>query len=386
MEAVKKTSQVVIIGGGVAGLSLALFLERAGIGSVVLERYKRADIEAHHRAGYLDGDAVAILDRWGVVDKLPEEPPPNGFEIRINGKAKPFDQPEDGGTQGRFCTQQQLVTNFLAELIEEMGCDVRFEVADVTIENRENCPSVTFRDAAGLHRIDCNYVAGCDGGHSVSRSFIPQGVLTEYSYEFGYAWLAALVEAPLNGPSVMAVSDHGLAAQITRGRDRNRVYLQCPLSDGVEDWPDERIWSELRLRFGNESLDSSGAIRGKDIVPLRSVMYTPMQHRNLFLAGDAAHLVPPTAAKGMSLALHDVDALAKAMLRALKDGDDAGLRSYSETVIPHIWKEQEMSASATDTFHDAGDPTLHGTFRQMIARKRLEDMFASPPAASQESE
>jgi p-hydroxybenzoate 3-monooxygenase len=267
----------------------------------------------------------------------------------------------------------------LRELIDEMGGDVRFEVAGIAIQNHENGrPRVGYCNASGPHELLCDYIAGCDGGRSISRSSIPHGVLTKYSYEFGYAWLAALVEAPVIGLSVMGVSDHGFAAQITRGPNRSRVYLQCAVSDGPEDWPEERIWDEMKLRLCNDTIQSA-AVLDKDVIPLRSVVYTPVQYRNLFLAGDAAHLVPPTGAKGMNLALRDVDVLAKALVSAARDGDKTALENYSDTVLPHIWEEQEFSASMTDTFHDAGEPSQHGQFRQMIARARLDAFFASPP-------
>lgn len=369
---------VAIIGGGVAGLTLAIFLQRSGVACVVLERRNRAHVEARQRAGFIEADAVAIYERWGLADKLPEGPAARGFEIRINGSGRVFERPGDDGSRGRFCTQQQLVTNLLRELIDEVGGDVRFGVTDIAIQNDEAVrPQIRYCDASGPHELICDYIAGCDGGHSASRSSIPHGVLTKYSYEFGYAWLAALVEAPVTGLSVMGVSDHGLAAQITRGPSRSRIYLQCAVSDGPEDWPEERIWDEMRLRLADDTIQNA-VVLDKDVIPLRSVVYAPVQYRNLFLAGDAAHLVPPTGAKGMNLALRDVDVLAKALVSAARDGDRTALENYSDTVLPHIWKEQELSASMTDTFHDAGDPGQHGKFRQRIARVRLDAFFASP--------
>ena len=370
-------TKIVIIGAGVAGLSLALFLQNSGVDCVVLEKYQRADLENRHRAGFLDAEAIAVFKDWGLLDKLPEKLPTQGFEVRIDGRGVVVPEaPDDDETEGRFCTQQQLVTAFLRELIDVRGVNVRFGVDNINLTNEEQGrPRVQFHDAAGEHELTCSYVAGCDGGHSASRSSIPHEELTEYAHEFGYAWLAALVEAPVSGPSVVAISERGYAAHITRGPELSRVYLQCLLSDSAEDWPDDRIWSELRQRFGDPDIPSA-PIRIKDIVPMRSVMFTPMQYRNLFLAGDAAHLVPPTAAKGMSLALHDVDALAKAMIKAVDEADESALRNYTNTVLPYIWKEQENSASATDTFHDAGDPTLHGKFRQMTARVRVEAFLA----------
>jgi p-hydroxybenzoate 3-monooxygenase len=209
--------------------------------------------------------------------------------------------------------------------------------------------------------------------------------LTKYTHEFGYAWLAALVEAPLKEHPIMGVSDYGFVAQLPRGPQRSRYYLQCDLSDGPQDWPEERIWDEIKLRLNDKTI-SHAKVLDKDVVPLRSVVFAPMRYRNLFLVGDAAHLVPPTGAKGMNLALHDVDVLAQAILHAIQNNNKAALDAYSDTCLSHIWSYQEFSAWMTDTVHDAGDSALHGKFRQLIARARLEDLFRSPAAAHLHSE
>lgn len=229
-------------------------------------------------------------------------------------------------------------------------------------------------DASGVHEVACAYIAGCDADRGVSRASIPDGVLTTVVHEFGYAWLAVLVEAPLKEHPVMGVSKHGFVAQLPRGPQRSRYYLQCGLTDTASDWSDERIWNEIRLRMNDASIENS-IVHDKDIVPLRSVVHFPMQHGRLFLAGDAAHLVPPTGAKGMNLALFDVDILAQALGKAIRDGDSAGLAAYSDTILPRLWRYQEFSAWMTDTMHDAGDPGLKGQFRQMTARARLDRFF-----------
>lgn len=363
---------VAIVGGGVSGLTLATFLQRSGVACVILERRSRAYIEARQRAGFVEARAVKMFERWGLADTLLEGPVALGGELRVNGSRHVFGGSSDEDSPGRFCTQQRLVINLLQELIDVRGGDVRFEVTDITIQNDKGArPQVSYSDANGPHELICDYLVGCDGGHSVSRSSIPHSALTKFSYEFGYAWLAALVEVPAAGPAVMGISDHGFAAQITRGPNRSRVYLQCEVSDGPEDWSSERIWNELRRRLGDDTIQNAVVLE-KDVIPLRSVVFEPMQYRNLFLVGDAAHLVPPTAAKGMNLALHDVDVLSKALVNAVCDGDKMALENYSDSVLPHIWKEQAYSASMTDTMHDAGDPRQHGTFRQRIARTRLE--------------
>ena len=378
VESEIEQTAVVIVGAGVAGLTLATFLEKSGIACVVLERRDRSYIEARQRAGFLEPRAVKMFERWEMETLLPEGPIAQHGEIRINGAARPFGSIGNDAEQGRFCTQQQLVINLLRRLIDETDGDVRFDVGDLRILNEEvDRPRVGYSDASGHHEIACDYIVGCDGGHSASRSTIPQGVLTKYSYEFGYAWLAALVSAaPISGQAIMAVSDHGFAAQITRGPHRSRVYLQCDVSDSPQDWPAERIWDELRLRLGDVSITPADVL-SRDVIPLRSVVYEPMQYRNLFLVGDAAHLLPPTGAKGMNLALHDVDIISKALLSSVRNGDKTLLESYSREALPDVWKEQEFSVSMTDLMHDAGDPKRHGSFKQMIARTRIERFFAA---------
>lgn len=374
-------TSVVVIGGGVSGLTLATLLQKSGVACVVLERRDRAYVEVRQRAGVVEARAVAMFERWGLADKLLGGPVAQTIDYRVNGAGRIFDLGGGDAAQGRFCTQQMLVNNLLRELVDGMGGDVRFSVADVTIQNDEGSrPRVAYSDSQGAHDIACDYIVGCDGDRGVSRASIPDGVLTEYSHEFGYAWLAALVEAPVTGHPIMGVSDHGFVAQLPRGPLRSRYYLQCALSDGPADWPDARIWDEIRLRLGDDGIENA-VVHDKDFVPLRSVVYAPMQYRNLFLAGDAAHLVPPTGAKGMNLALYDVDVLAGALLSAVRNRDRTALDSYSDTVLPHIWRYQDFSAWMTDTMHDAGDPTLHGKFRQMAARARLDTLFDSPAAA-----
>lgn len=377
---------VAIIGAGVSGLTLATFLQKSGVACVVLERRDRAYVEMRQRAGVVEARGVHMFERWGLADKLLGGPVAQTIDYRINGSSRVFELVGDGGSEGRFCTQQMLVNSLLRELIDVMAGDVRFEVTDVTIRNEEDQrPQISYSDAGGSHELMCNYIVGCDGDRGVSRSSIPDGILTRYSHEFGYAWLAALVEAPVKGHPIMGVSDHGCVAQLPRGPHRSRYYLQCELTDGPESWPDERLWDEIRLRLCDETIGNV-TIHDKFFVPLRSVVYAPMQYRNLFLAGDATHLVPPASAKGMNLALYDVDVLAQALISATRDNDTTALQNYSDTCLPHIWKYQEFAVWMTDMMHDAGDPKQHGTFYQMVARARLDNLFNSQTSARLHSE
>jgi p-hydroxybenzoate 3-monooxygenase len=378
---ITKETPVVIIGAGAAGLTLAIFLHTANVPCVVLERRDRAYIEVRQRAGVVDARGVRMFERWGLADRLLAGPVAQTIDYRINGVGRVFEIAADDGSEGRFCTQQMLVNNLLRELIDVRGGNVQFDVSDVTITNEEGQrPEVRYVQDKQEHVVACSHIAGCDADRGVSRASIPAGILTTISHEFGYAWLAALVEAPVVAHPIMAASDHGFVAQLPRGPQRSRYYLQCELSDGPQDWPDERIWDEIRLRLRDNTI-ANAAVLDREVVPLRSVVHAPMQFQNLYLAGDAAHLVPPTGAKGMNMALYDVDVLAQALVSAVRDQDGSALAAYSATVLPRVWKYQEFSAWMTDTMHDGGNPAHHGVFRQMVARARLENLFSSPVAA-----
>lgn len=377
---------VAIIGAGVSGLTLATFLRKSGVDCVIVERRDRAYIEMRQRAGVVDARSVRMFEQWDLADKLLAGPVAMTVDYRLNGSSRIFKIVGEDGSPSRFCTQQMLVGNLMREFIDNMNGEVRFDATDVVIHNEEGQrPQVTYSDANGLHVLVCDYIAGCDADRGVSRASIPDGILTQYSQEFGYAWLAALVEAPVTGHPIMGISDHGCIAQLPRGPRRSRYYLQCALNDLAEDWPDERLWNEIRLRLGDETIQNV-TVHEKLFVPLRSVVYAPMQYRNLFLVGDAAHLVPPTSAKGMNLALYDVDILSQAILSAVRDHGTALLENYSATVLPHIWNYQDFAVWMTEMMHDAGDPTQNGTFRQMIARARLDNLFSSETAARLHSE
>ncbi len=386
MGLIQEETQVVIIGAGVSGLTLATFLRKSGVFCTVLERRDRQYIATRQRAGVVEARGVRMFERWELADKLLAGPVAQTIEYRVNGVGRVFEVAGDEESEGRFCTQQMLVNNLLRVLIDEMSGDVRFSVADVTLKNEHGLPpQVSYSDGSGQHEIVCDAIIGCDADRGVSRASIPQGIVTTYTHEFGYAWLAALVEAPLIGHPMMGVSEHGFVAQLPRGPQRSRYYLQCPLTDGPEEWPDEKVWDEIRRRTGDSKIQNV-VIHDKFFVPLRSVVHSPMQFRNLFLVGDAAHLVPPTGAKGMNLALYDVDVLARAIVDAMKSGDRAALDGYTDTCLPHVWTYQEFSAWMTDTMHDAGDPSYQGLFRQKTARARLDALFSSSVAGRLHSE
>jgi p-hydroxybenzoate 3-monooxygenase len=385
MELQEKTT-VAIIGAGVAGLTLATFLHQAGVACVVLERHNRAYLEQRQRADVVEARGVQMFERWGLAEQLLGGPVAQTIDYRLNGVSHLFTITGDEGSQGRFCTQQMLVLNLLRELLDGRAGDVRFDAAELAIQYADSAqPHVRYTDTMGTHELACDYVVGCDGSRGTSRAAIPAGVLTTHSYEFGYAWLAALVEAPVTGHPIMGVSDYGFVGQLPRGPYCSRYYLQCALSDTAEDWPDERLWQEIRRRTDDETIQPV-AVHDKFFVPLRSVVHAPMQYGRLFLAGDAAHLVPPASAKGMNLALYDVDVLAQALRSAVRDQDPTALQQYSDTCLTRVWKYQEFALDMTNMLHDAGDATQHGPFRQQVARAQLAALFTSPTAALLHSE
>jgi p-hydroxybenzoate 3-monooxygenase len=379
MDQTSEHVAVVIVGAGVAGLTLGNLLLRNGIGCIIVEKRSRAHVEQRQRAGTIDSRGVRMFREWGLQEVLENGAFPEvtgGFFI--DGEQLSIEFVTDDNSDSVFCPQQVLVRN-LTEVFLRDGGDVRFEAVDVSLADLDGERSVVrYRDTAGSTKVvSCDLIAGCDGDRGVSRATIPDGALTRYSQEYGYAWLSVLAEVPAN-PSGMAIHSRGLAGIIPRGANASRVYLQCPLDDTLAQWPDERVWSELEARFGTPV--ATGRIIDKQLVPLRSVVYSPMSHGRLYLLGDAAHIVPPMSAKGIHLALHDAEVFARAVIRQVQDGDSSLLDGYSETCLSHVWNYQAFAAWITDTMHNAGDATYAGEFRKRIARAELARQFNSPTA------
>ncbi|MFD4638313.1 4-hydroxybenzoate 3-monooxygenase [Lentzea sp. NPDC058436] len=369
-------TSVVIVGGGVAGLALGNFLQRSGISCVVLEKRTRAHVEQRQRAGSLDASGVRMFRQWGLDEAFADSPTysaeSSDMPMLIDGETRYWKHDEDDtGDDAIFCPQQVLVTNLTAIFLREGG-DLRFEASDVSINVDK--PTVTYTDPSGAVRsISCEFVAGADGFHGVSRKSVPADVLTCDTHEFGYAWVSVLAEVHADPAAVMAVHSRGFSAQITRGPGKSRVYLQCPLTDTVEQWPDERIWSELAARFGRSV--TPGPVTTKQIVPLRGVVFSPLRHGDLYLLGDAAHLISPMSAEGMSLALHDAETLARAVVQHVDTGDSRLLDEYSDTCLSHIWNRQQSAIWMTETMHDSGDASYRGEFLRQIARVNLETLL-----------
>ena len=379
-----ETTTVAIIGAGPGGLTLANLLRGAGIACVVLERQSRSYVERRQRAGVLEHHAAEIFETWGLADRvLAGVAVDNVLEIRTDGEPRFLNVAElAGGRHSRLMPQQFLVRRLVATFLEDGG-DVRFDAAEVALHDITDArPTVTYRDGSGaLHKIQCDYIAGCDGFHGVSRRSVPDSVFTTYTYDHGVGWFTVLADTPPPRHPLLAVSRHGFAAQFPRGPHSSRYYLQCPAGDDLEKWSDERIWAQLRSRLGDDALPA-GPITEKAVVEMRSFVVDPMSYGRLFLVGDAAHIITPMGGKGMNLALADAEVLARALAAAVRHGDDEQLRSYSATCLRRTWNFQEFSRWMTEMLHDAGDPATAGPFRRELARARLDRLFTSATAAA----
>ncbi|MGI5436900.1 4-hydroxybenzoate 3-monooxygenase [Streptomyces shenzhenensis] len=379
MVETSESTAVVIVGAGVAGLALGNFLLRNGVECIILEKHSRAYVERRQRAGTVDSFGVRMFREWGLEgvvkgDSLPEV----AGGIWIDGEGYPVDFDEVDDNDSVFCPQQVLVRN-LTDAFLHGGGDLRFEAVDVSLADMHSeRPLVRYRDTTGSTKvISCDLIAGCDGFHGVSRASVPADALTCHSYEYGYSWLSINAEVPAN-PAGMAIHSRGLAGMIPRGAHASRLYLQCPVDATLSQWPDKRVWSEMEARFGTPV--STGRIIDKRIVPLRSVVYSPMSYGRLYLLGDAAHIVPPMGAKGIHLALHDAEVFARAVIHRNRQDDSSLLDSYSETCLRHLWNYQAFAAWITELMHNAGDASYAGEFRKQIARAELERQFNSPTA------
>jgi len=371
-----ENTTVVVVGGGVAGLALGTFLLRSGIGCVILEKHSREYVEQRQRAGALDARGVRMLRDWGAgeaVEGPSHDSSDAAMPLIVDGEKREWNMDDYENAEGVFVPQQVLVRNLIGMFLRDGG-DLRFEAEDISLADLDSeRPVVRYRDASGAARaIGCDFVAGSDGYQGVSRTSIPEGFLTCHTHEFGYAWLTVMTDVPADPPAVMAVHSRGFAARITRGPKASRVYLQCPVTDTVDDWPDDRIWSELGTRFG--AAVRNGAITSKQVVPLRGVVFSPMSYGRLHLLGDAAHLISPMSAEGMSLALYDAEVLACAVVQQVEKDDPSLLDSYSDTCLTHTWERQAAAVWMTDTMHDSGDSAYRGEFLKRVARANLENL------------
>jgi p-hydroxybenzoate 3-monooxygenase len=375
-------TRVAIVGAGPAGLTLAHLLHLEGIESVVLEARSREHVERRVRAGVLEQGTVDLLVGTGVGERLLRERLVHrGIELRFEGARHRIDlHALTGGRTISVYGQQEVVKDLIAARLAGGG-PLLFEVEDVRLTGLDGeRPAVTYRHGGSSHELRCDAVAGCDGFHGVCRAAIPPGVLTEYSRDHGLGWLGVLAAvAPSTEEVIYSRHERGFALHSMRSPRVSRLYLQVDGEDTLEDWPDDRIWAELQQRLASPGWTlREGPLLERGIAPLRSFVVEPMQHGRLFLAGDAAHIVPPTGAKGMNLAIADVRVLARGLTRLCRDGSTALLDAYSETCLRRVWRAQHFSWWMTAMLHRIPGDDAYQTRLQL---SQLRYTVSSRPAA-----
>ncbi|GAA2307145.1 4-hydroxybenzoate 3-monooxygenase [Streptomyces kunmingensis] len=372
-----------IIGAGPAGLLLARLLQNAGIGSVVLESRDRAYVERRQRAGILEQGTVDVLRAAGVGARMDREGiPHDGIELRFDRRRHRVDLPALTGGRSVMVYAQTEVCKDLIEDRLTGGGPLLFEAEALAVEGAEtDSPRVRYRHEGREAVLECDYVVGCDGFWGVARTAIPDALSRTYERTYPFGWLGILADvAPSHDELVYARSDRGFALLSMRSPTVTRAYLQVPEGTDADDWADEEIWDELDRRLEVDDPGwrlARGPITAKSVTPMRSYVHEPMRHGRLFLAGDAAHIVPPTGAKGLNLAVGDVVTFARALAAHLDKGDPALLGTYSETCLRRVWQAERFSYAMTTMLHRAPDATA---FDDRIQLARLDRVTTSRAA------
>ncbi|MFD7436831.1 4-hydroxybenzoate 3-monooxygenase [Streptomyces sp. NPDC059861] len=381
-----RRSPVVVVGAGPAGLTLGNILRAASVDCVVLEVESRQFIEQRPRAGVLEEWAVRGLERRGLAGNLLERAQRHTqCEFRFAGGRHRLSYAELTGQHHWIYPQPLLVTDLVREYADVRGGDIRFGVRDVRLHDLDTdraavsylCPETGERQV-----IHCDFVAGCDGARGVTRGALPPERFHVSRHDYGIGWLALLAEAPPSSDCVVfGIHHRGFAGHMARSPEVTRYYLQCPPGDDPESWSHERVWAELQERLGARDAPplTEGRLIEKRVLDMHNYVVEPMAYGRLFLAGDAAHLTAPIAAKGMNLALHDAFLLGDALVAHLTKGDVSGLRGYSASCLARVWDYQEFSQWLSDVYHGtaSGDPYRAGT-----TLARLRRLVTSPLAAS----
>ncbi|MBS1240389.1 MAG: 4-hydroxybenzoate 3-monooxygenase [Proteobacteria bacterium] len=374
-------TQVCIIGAGPAGLLLGHSLRAEGIECVVLERQAPDYVLGRIRAGVLETVTVGLMARIGLDARLKAEGlVHDGFNLTDGERLIRIDLEDLTGKQVTVYGQTEL-TRDLMEAREERGLEVIYDAADVALHAIEGvAPFVTYAKDGAAHRVDCRFIVGCDGFHGPSRKAIPAKVATEYEREYPFGWLGILADVPpCNHELIYANHERGFALASMRSETRSRYYVDVPLTDRVENWPDERLWDELAIRLGPEVAANitRGPALEKSIAPLRSYVFAPMRHGSLLLCGDAAHIVPPTGAKGLNLAASDVLYASEALTAFFRANDTGAIASYSARALARVWKSERFSWSLTRLMHRFPED---GPFERAMQVAEL-DYIASSRAA-----
>ncbi|HWI71996.1 MAG TPA: 4-hydroxybenzoate 3-monooxygenase [Baekduia sp.] len=376
-------TQVGIIGAGPAGLVLAHLLSLQGIESVVLEARDREYVQQRVRAGVLEQNTVDLLRAAGVADRLDREGiVHHGIELRFDGEGHRIAMSDLTGGRAIWIYGQQEVVKDLIEAREAAGAPLLFEVSDVEVHDVDGAaPRITYTSPDGVaETLECDVIAGCDGFHGICRPAVgAAGAMTVAEREYPFGWLGILADvAPSTDELIYGYHDRGFAMHSLRSPTLSRLYLQVDPADDIANWPDDRIWEELHTRFEAPGWSlTEGPIVEKGITPMRSFVAAPMRRGRLFLAGDAAHIVPPTGAKGLNLAVNDVRVLADALASWYATGSATGLDEYSDTCLQRVWRVQDFSTYMTTLLHRLdGDP-----FDAGLQRARLRYVTSSEAAA-----
>jgi p-hydroxybenzoate 3-monooxygenase len=356
------TIQVAIIGAGPAGLLLSQLLRLQGIESIVLERQTREYVEGRIRAGLLEWSTVDLLNEARVGTRMMREGlAHDGLEFAFDGRTHRIDLKSLTGHRMMVYGQTEIQKD-LTDAHAASGSQVVWEAVNVAIHDiHSRKPRVTYTQGATNHEIDCDFIAGCDGFHGVSRESIPKESITLHERIYPFGWIGILANVPpIAGELIYVNHERGFCLCSMRSKSRSRYYLQCSLDDDIANWPDERFWDELRARLPSEH--ANGLITGpsieKSIAPLRSFVAEPMRFGQLFLVGDAAHIVPPTGAKGLNLAAADVRVLSEAILEYYRGGSETLLDEYSNRALARVWKATRFSWWFTTLMHKFSDETF----------------------------
>ncbi len=386
-------TQVGIIGAGPAGLMLARLLHLAGIESVIIENRSRNYIENRVRAGLIEHWAADLLTEVGVGDRMKAEGILHwGINIGINGDLHRIDFKALVDKRVTIYGQQEVVKDLVERRLADGG-PLLFEVDGVSVhEMTSQGPKIRFTHQGRAQEIECDFIAGCDGFHGITRPSVPDGVLTVFDRDYPFGWLGILSESPPpDHELIYSYTDRGFALYTMRSMSLSRLYLQCDHDEDIDGWPDARIWNELQKRLGGSRKLAEGKIVQKGITPMRSFVVQPMQHGRLFLAGDSAHIVPPTGAKGMNLAFADVVVLSRALAAFYKSKRDDGLENYSAACLRRVWYAQRFSWWMTQILHRFPNESAFDRRRQLsdldyitrseAASKMLAEQYVGLPFA-----
>jgi p-hydroxybenzoate 3-monooxygenase len=374
--------QVAIIGSGPAGLLLGQLLHRAGIDSVILEQHTKEYVLGRIRAGVLEQGTVNLLEEAGVGARMRSEGLVHeGIELCFGNERHRIDFSALAGGTVMVYGQTEL-TRDLMDAREAAGAKTVYEALDVGLHGCDGtAPRVRYRKEGAEHEVQCDFVAGCDGFHGVCRDSIPDSAIATFERVYPFGWLGLLSDTPPVSDELIYVNhERGFALCSMRSRTRSRYYLQCSLSENVDEWPDERFWAELRRRLDKRAAAAlvTGPSLEKSIAPLRSFVAEPMRFGRLFLAGDAAHIVPPTGAKGLNLAASDVRYLSRALIDYYRTGKSAGIDAYSAKALRRVWKAERFSWWMTNLLHHFPEA---GGFGSKVQLAELQYLVGSKAAA-----